>query len=79
MSKPKLVLYSQELKNCSCFRTLFNTAFQAEPAETEDTFLHRVQEGKADAAVVCCCSAREQDAEELLRIEALAGPLPVLI
>ncbi|MGH7596289.1 MAG: helix-turn-helix domain-containing protein [bacterium] len=78
MPKPKLILYSQELPNCTCYEPIFNTVFANEAAETVEDFLHRLQTTEAAAAVVCCCSAQEESVEELLRLEALAGPLPVL-
>lgn len=79
MPKPKLILYSQELPNCTCYERIFNTVFANEAVETVEDFLRRLQTTKADAAVVCCCSAPEESVEELLRLEALAGPLPVLM
>lgn len=78
MSKPKLLLFSQELPNCPCFNTLFNTEFEAQPTESEEAFLESIQRTDIAAAVVCFCSSSEHDAENLLRLDALTGPVPLL-
>jgi AraC-like DNA-binding protein len=78
MPKPKLILYSQELPNCTCYERIFNTVFESQSADTVESFLSSIQTAKADAAVVRCCSAQEESVEELLRLDALAGPVPVL-
>ncbi len=78
MSKPKLIVYSQELASCPCFEAIFNTEFDAEPADTLQLFLSKIKASDPDAAVICFCSAREEDAEELLKLDALTGPLPIL-
>ncbi len=78
MSKPKLLIYSEQLANCSCFHTVFNTKFEAEVTYQETHFLKKIQEENVDTAVVCFCSAQEKDVERLLRLDALTGPVPVL-
>lgn len=75
---PKLILYSQEHDDCTCYKNLFNHQFESVITDSEDKFLDQVRSTSADAAVVCFCSAREKDAEEFLRLESLAGPLPSL-
>lgn len=77
--KPTLILYSPELPNCTCFNRIFNTVFESQAVETAENFLHHLQTIKADAAVVCCCSAQEESLAALLCLEALAGPIPVLM
>ncbi len=47
--------------------------------ETEEKFLRKTADINADVAVLCFCFAQEKDVEELLRLEALSGPLPVLV
>lgn len=78
LEKPTLILYSPELPNCICFDRIFNTVFDSQTAKTAESFLHHLQTQKADAAVVCCCSAQEESTAALLRLEVLAGPVPVL-
>ncbi len=78
MPKPEIVLFSPEISFCSCFESLFNTVFKARPSSTEAEFLQKIQSAEADAAVVCLCSAQAEDVDTLLRLESLAGPLPVL-
>jgi AraC-like DNA-binding protein len=76
--RPKLVVYSQELSGCPCFESVFNTEFHAEAADTAKRFVSKMKRFNPDAAVVCFCSAHEKDAEKLLQLDALSGPLPVL-
>lgn len=61
-----------------CFQTIFNTEFEAGSTGREDAFIKAIKREEADAAVVCFCSAREEDAEKLLKLESLAGPMPLL-
>ncbi len=78
MSKPRLILFSQELPDCACYDRIFHGEFETEITETEGEFTRRIQQVPAEASVVCFCSASEKDVEELLRLDALSGPLPVL-
>lgn len=77
-SKPKIVLYSQEHANCTCYENIFNHQFETVITGSEDEFLERLRTSPADAAVVCFCTAKEKNAEEFLKLESLAGPLPSL-
>lgn len=78
MSKPKLLHYASELSRCVCCEKIFNTRFETVSIGTEEEFLSNVRAEKADAVVVCFCSAREQNVQALLHLTACAGPLPVL-
>jgi AraC-like DNA-binding protein len=78
MPKPRLIVYSQEISKCSCFEAVFNTGFEAETAETSKQLLDKIRTFRPDTAVVCFCSAHERDADELLKLDALTGPLRVL-
>jgi len=78
MSNPKLVLYSKELSTCSCYQRIFNHEFEIVTSDTEEEFLSKARELNADVAVLCFCFAEEKDVEELSRLDALTGPLPVL-
>ncbi len=78
MDKPKLVLYSPELLQCSCYGRVFNTVFECHASESAASFQNKIQNISADAAVVCLCSAQPHQAPELLRLEALVGLVPVL-
>lgn len=78
MSKPQLVIYSQEFSKCPCLQAVFNTEFDAEPAGTAEQFLSKIKRFNPHAAVVCFCSAHEKDAEKLLHLDAISGPLPML-
>jgi AraC-like DNA-binding protein len=78
MPKPKLIVYSQELPNCPSFETIFNTEFNTELVGTSKQFLNKIGKFSPDAVVVCFCSAQEKDSSELQRLDALAGPIPVI-
>ncbi len=78
MRKPTLVLYSQNLSNCPCYEAIFNTEFELAATSTEEKFIESIRSEDNDAAVVCFCSAREEDADYLLRFKAITGPLPLL-
>ncbi|MEJ2618371.1 MAG: hypothetical protein P8Z35_25675 [Ignavibacteriaceae bacterium] len=78
MSKPQLILYSKELSSCACYTRIFNHEFEITATLTEEEFLQKSKNTKANVAVLCFCSAEEQDVKELSRLEALTGPLPVL-
>lgn len=78
MMKSKLLVYSHELSSCSRFESVFNTEFTAVAADTANQFVSKIKRFHPDAAVVCFCSAHEEDALKLLQLDALAGPLPLL-
>lgn len=78
MAKRKLILYLKELPSCTCYGRIFNTEYETIVAYKEEEFFANLQNTPADAAVICCCSAREKDVENVLCLDALAGPLPVL-
>jgi AraC-like DNA-binding protein len=77
MSKRKLILFSPELPNCSGHDTIFRE-YETLIGRTEEEFLDYLHDDPADAAVICFCSAREEDVEKVLLLEALTGPMPVL-
>lgn len=79
MAKPKLILYSREIAHCSCYDAIFNSEFDPEVTDSEGSFLDKIANPEADAAVICLCSAREEDVPEFLRLQALSRAVPVLI
>jgi AraC-like DNA-binding protein len=78
MSKQKLILYSHGLQDCPCRDRIFSSEYETIIANTEEEFFSDIHNVPADAAVICFCSAREEDVENVLRLDALTGPLPVL-
>lgn len=78
MPASKLILYSQELPDCPCYQNLFAREFETHVTRREAEFRDRLREQAADAVVLCFCSAKEADSPVLLRLAALAGPIPVL-
>lgn len=78
MSRRKLILYSPALACCTCYEQIFNEDFDTFATDIAEEFVKRIHQEEPDAAVVCFCSTREADAGELLQLDALAGPLPVL-
>jgi DNA-binding NtrC family response regulator len=78
MAKRKLILYLKELPNCPRCGRIFDAEYETSMAYTEEQFFAKLHNVPADAAVICFCSAREEDVENLLRLEAISGPLPVL-
>lgn len=77
MAKPKLIIFSQ-LPQCPCYDKIFNTKFKTFVADTENEFLNKIKNLTFDAAIVCFCSTRDKDARNLLRLDVLSGPMPVL-
>jgi AraC-like DNA-binding protein len=78
MSKQKIILYSKELPDCPYCYEIFNSEYKTWIAKTEEEFFTKLQTVPADAAILCFCSAREEDVENVLRLDALTGPVPVL-
>lgn len=78
MPKPKLILFSPELPKCPCHNKIFNDEFETSIAATDEIFVANIHDLPGDAAIICFCSAREEDVEKVLRLEALAGPMPVV-
>ncbi len=78
MPKPKLLLYSRELPNCLCYKRIFNHEFELITTQTEHEFLEKNKRVNADVVVLCFCFAREKDVKELVQLETLMGPIPVL-
>lgn len=79
MPKPRIVLFSGELRNCPCYDTIFNSDFETASAASETDFLASIRQKNADAAIVCLCSADKEGVDVLVRLHALSGPLPVLV
>lgn len=75
MAKPKLTLYLRELPSCACYGRIFNAEYEGTRADTEEKFLAGINDASSDVAVVRFCSAREEDVENMLRLDALTGPL----
>ncbi|NIS38498.1 helix-turn-helix domain-containing protein [Candidatus Saccharibacteria bacterium] len=78
MSKPKIILFSQELLNCPCYDTILNSDFETEATASETDFVTRIRRENADAAIVCLCSADKEEDELLYRLNPLSGAVPVL-
>lgn len=78
MAKQKIILYSKELPDCPHCYKIFNIEYETWIADTEEKFFTKLQNVPADAAIMCFCSAREEDVENVLRLDALTGPVPVL-
>lgn len=78
MPKPKIVIFSPKISECSCWERLFNTEFEANPVRSEIDFIKKAREEAIDAAVICLCSAQESDVNKLVQLEALTGTIPVL-
>lgn len=78
MSKQKIILFSTELADCPCHDDIFNTDYETLVTYSEEQFFAQLYDSPADAAVLCFCSAREEDVDILLRLDVLSGPVPVL-
>ncbi len=74
----RLILYSHERASCPHLRSLFEQEFETDVVETDVEFSGRLRQWPTDAAVLCFCSARDISVDALLRLVALAGPIPVL-
>ena len=79
MPKTRIVLYSAELLSCSCFERIFEATFETFVADGEADFFDKISQVAPDVAVVCLCSAREQDAEYLVRLSERTAPVPFLV
>ncbi|MFQ5485328.1 MAG: helix-turn-helix transcriptional regulator [Desulfobacterales bacterium] len=79
MSNPKVVLFSEQLPSCPCYERMFDTQFETFVAKVEGGFVRVVQTKRADVAVVCCCSSKKERVAQMLRLDALSGPVPVVI
>jgi AraC-like DNA-binding protein len=78
MAKPKLVLYARDLVNCPCRDGIFDHDFELVTTETEDDFLKKIRHVGTDVAVLCFCSAEEEDVRALSQLSSITGPIPVL-
>lgn len=79
MTKPKLILHSKTLSNCACQIRALNHEFEIIVTHTEAQFLQTLKDISADIVVLCFPFAEESNIEELLRLDALSGPIPVLV
>jgi AraC-like DNA-binding protein len=75
---PKLILHSHELPGCPRLRSLFERSFETDVVETAAEFSARLRRRETDAIVLCFCSAADDGVDFLLRVVALAGPIPTL-
>ncbi|NIP22944.1 MAG: helix-turn-helix transcriptional regulator, partial [Phycisphaerae bacterium] len=78
MSKPKIILFSRQLSNCPCYNTTFNADFETQTVASGKDFWRGICQEKADAAIVCLCSAVNEKDDVLFRLLPLSGPVPVL-
>ena len=78
MTKPKVIVYSHELPDCPRYKKIFAN-FEIVIAESEEDFSEKMRSLPADAAVVCFCSASEKDLADVLRLEAIAGVVPLIV
>ncbi|MEJ2613570.1 MAG: AraC family transcriptional regulator [Ignavibacteriaceae bacterium] len=72
-------MYSVEMADCPHYSTMFNEDYDIITAKTETEFFHKIHYLSVDGAIICFCSAREYDVENILRLDALTGPIAVLI
>ena len=77
MAGPKVIVYSHELPDCPRYKVIFAN-FEIVIAESEEDFSEKMRSLPADAAVVCFCSASEKDLADVLRLEAIAGAVPLI-
>ncbi|NIV92460.1 helix-turn-helix domain-containing protein [candidate division KSB1 bacterium] len=78
MSKSKLILYSQQLDKCTCYKRILKDEFETNAEHIEKEFLAKTKLGCADVAVICLCSAKMRDTDKLLRLAADTSFTPVL-
>ena len=78
MAGPKVIVYSHELPDCPCYKEIF-ADYEIIITESEEEFSEKIRSLAADAAVVCFCSASEKDLADVLRLEAIAGVVPLIV
>lgn len=78
MPPPQLVLYSPAPPRCTCRFRVFAAAFECHIALSAASFHKKIHAVGADAAVVCFCSARAEQAPELLTLGRLDSLVPVI-
>lgn len=78
MLRPKIVLFSPDLRRCSCYHGIFQAGFEVYSIETQKEFIKTAKDGSADAAVVCFCSVTEQEVDNLLPLLSHAAHWPLL-
>jgi AraC-like DNA-binding protein len=79
MRKHVILLYARELSTCPRYNRIFNSDFELITTGTERHFLENLQAKRISAAVLCCCSSDEETIHDLLRLEALAGLVPIVV
>ena len=78
MLKQKLILYSLELSDCPHFSTIFGEEYEIIAAKSEREFFNGIYNLPLDAAIICSCSAQENDVDILFQLDSLTGPIAVL-
>lgn len=78
MSNVKIVIFAARLCRHSCFLQNLQEEFDTTIAHNESEFVSKIRREEACAGVVCFCSAIEKDAEMVVRLDAVAGLVPVL-
>ena len=78
MAGPKVIVYSHELPDCPRYKVIF-ADYEIIITESEEEFSEKIRSLAADAAVVCFCSASEKDLADVLRLEAIAGVVPLIV
>ena len=76
--RPRVVVFSPEISNCTCWGRLFNTEFEAQAVHSEADFIRKARQESTDAAIICLCSAQESEIDDLVRLEALSGIKPLI-
>jgi AraC-like DNA-binding protein len=79
MRKHVLLLYARDLSMCRSYSRIFDSEFELITTGTERDFLESLRTRMASAAVLCWCSSDDETMNDLERLEAFAGPIPIVV
>jgi len=79
MPEPKLLIYSPQNFRCTCLYSLFNNGSGIDLVSNKEHFFQKIANNDPDLAIYCVCSASLEKAEEAAGLQALIGPLPLLV
>lgn len=78
MSKPKLLIYSQQLSDCPFFEIIFKTDFIVETVDAIEELKKRIKTFNPDAILACFCQGQGKDITELSSLDPISNLVPLI-
>lgn len=79
MIDPKLIVYGDEIRNCTRAHKIFNCNFDCYNISRKENLIDAIEQNLADVCILCSCHSKKEDIDKLSYINEIVAPLPVVI